>query len=201
MSWCTSCYPDTTEFHSPFHGAIHVLFTPSRAVLTHFRREGRRRSMTAPKGIHVIRAPPLRQKDVGDDAIVERVHAAVKEDIDPSRLVLITDDKGLIRRMPWGVRRRSPHWLACEIVNFLAETELGHRPSLTLPMAGEVKNSQTVRIEENLQAKPASLESRGLWRHWLGSLMRLPTLLWSSVGSNQNQDHQETARRRSFERS
>lgn len=154
--------------------------------------------MTAPKGIHVIRAPPLRQKDIGDDAIVERVHAAVKEGIDSSRLVLITDDKGLIRRMPWGVRRRSPHWLACEIVNFLAETELGYRPSLTPSKAVETKNAQAVI---NADESEASLESRGSWRHWLGSLMRLPTLFWSSVGSNQNQARQAAARTRSFERS
>lgn len=158
--------------------------------------------MTAPKGIHVIRAKPLRQKDIGDDAIVERVHAAVKEGIDPSRLVLITDDKGLIRRMPWGARRRSPHWLACEIINFLAETELGHRPSFTPPMPGEVKPSRAVRIAGNSPAKPDSLESRGSWRKWLGSLMRLPTLLFSSfIGSNQNQNRQAAARTRSFERS
>lgn len=157
--------------------------------------------MTAPKGIHVIRAPPLRQKDIGDDAIVERVHAAVKEGIDPSRLVLINDDKGLIRRMPWGVRRRSPHWLACEIVNFLAETELGYGPSFAPSKAVEAKNAHAVINADKPEAKQASLESRGSWRHWLGSLMRLPTLFWSSVGPHQNQDRQAAAHTRSFERS
>lgn len=157
--------------------------------------------MTAPKGVHIIRARPLRQKDIGDDAIVERVHAAVEEGVEPSRLVLITDDKGLIRRMPFGVRRRSPHWLACEIINFLAETELVDRPSPTPPMAAVVKNIKALRVAHTLEAKQASLETVFSWKNWWGSLRSLPTLFWSSIGSNHNQNHPQAARSRSFERS
>lgn len=157
--------------------------------------------MTAPKGIHIIRARPLRQKDIGDDAIVERIHSVVEEGTAPSRLVLITDDKGLIRRMPFGVRRRSPHWLACEIVNFLAETELGHRHSLTPSSAPVVNDAKPVRIADTLEAKQDSLQTGASWRHWWDSLRSLPTRFWSFAGLNHIQDRPQAARTRSFERS
>lgn len=73
--------------------------------------EGGLLTYEAPKGIHLIRARDIRQRDIGDDAIVEYVFQAVDDGIEAQRFVLVTMDKGLMRRMPFGVGKKPPGWL------------------------------------------------------------------------------------------
>lgn len=128
----------------------------------------------------MIRAQPIRRKDIGDDAIVECVDATVKDGIEPSQIVLITDDRGLIRRMPLGVKRRSPKWLALEILDVLADQELDRLHVRAPSTALDTNNTAVMRISDNSGAKTSSLDSGSAWREWWRSLASLRTLLCGS---------------------
>lgn len=148
--------------------------------------------MGAPRGIQVIRAQPIKQKNIGDDAIVECVQTAIKQGTEASRLVLITGDKGLVRRMPSGVKWRSPKWLRKEIAHLPEEMELG-RPSAPVHSAPD-------EVDEN-QAMETSPGSRRWGQGWWDSLRLLPKLLWSSIGSNESRRREEVVRTGFHERS
>lgn len=144
--------------------------------------------MTAPDGLQMIRARPIKRKDIGDDAIVERVHETLEQGLAASRLVLITGDKGLIRRMPSGVHWRRPKWLGREIRYVLRNPNLFSAPAA----ANEPGDTD---------ATEPTLDSENWWSSWWGSLKRLPTLLFASVGPKDSHRREEVARTGQAERS
>lgn len=144
----------------------------------------------------MIRAPAIKQKDIGDDALVEHVRSTVAEGIDATRLILVTGDKGLIRRMPLGVKWRSPTWLTCEMVNFLADKELGHAPVPVPSPVGEAsKTEANARESLNQPAAERTSPDRGRsWTDWWGSLVSLPALFSSFAGSGGTKQRTKVAR-------
>lgn len=177
-----------------------VEFSQTRGCQVHVMVEGRQRNLSAPRGIHMIRAQPIRKRDIGDDAIVEYVHTTVEDGIEPSKIVLITDDKGLVRRMPFGVERRSPKWLALEILTSLAETQLGDVPIPAPSVELKVSNDKVKGSSDKSDVNKSGLDSGRAWRDWWGLLTSIPQPFWSSVKQNDIHIREESTQARTFER-
>lgn len=90
-------------------------------VIAMVERQARR--VEQPEGIYVVRAL---ETGPGDDALVDAVDAIVAEGVDPDDIILVTNDRGLIQRMPKKTRWQSSEWLAFEL------TKLGDWPELKL---------------------------------------------------------------------
>lgn len=129
--------------------------------------EGQYLDCEAPTGIHLIHARDVRQKNIGDDAIVEHVFQAIRDGIDAQRFILVTEDRGLMRRMPFGVYKQSARWLIAQMNS--AGSQAGET-AVALPLGPNATDSG---------------EQPG--RGWLlSSLVSLGSLLpsWLFAGSN-----------------
>ncbi|CAN8103253.1 unnamed protein product [Discula destructiva] len=135
--------------------------------------EGSDRQLKAPTGIKMIRAPPIMKKNIGDDALVDYIWQILSHGVDASRLVLVTEDKRLMQRMPYRAQKRSPQWLRAELVA-LDELERT-RAEATLAHAAVEKAGRADLAKESAPSQPKLEDSRVIsWREaWMASLRSL----------------------------